>query len=70
MVRCSIYNKHSKRGELIRYLVSNGAFLYREGSRHSIYRRGKYRTSVPGHNEIMDELARKICRDLGITFRR
>ncbi|MFQ6122618.1 MAG: addiction module toxin, HicA family [Dehalococcoidales bacterium] len=52
----------------MKYLITNGAFLIREGRRHSIYQKGKYRTAVPRHNEIVDELARKICRDLEIPF--
>ncbi len=57
-----------KRKELIRHLVQNDAFLLREGRRHSIYIRGRFRTEIPRHNEIVDELARKICRDLDIPF--
>ena len=38
--------------------------------RHSIYQRGEYKTEVPRHNEIVDELARKICKDLKIPFMR
>jgi mRNA interferase HicA len=57
-----------KRNRLIKYLSSQGAILIREGRRHSIYARGKSRTEIPRHNEIVDELARKICRDLGIPF--
>jgi mRNA interferase HicA len=48
--------------------MNKGAFLLREGKRHSIYQRGKYRTEIPRHSEIIDELARKICRDLDIPF--
>jgi mRNA interferase HicA len=59
-----------KRKELVRYLVDNGASLLREGRRHSIYKKGKWRTEVPRHNEIVDELARKICRDLDIPFKK
>jgi mRNA interferase HicA len=59
-----------KRKELIKHLVENGAFLLREGKRHSIYQRGKRRTEVPRHTEIVDELARKICKDLDISFSR
>jgi mRNA interferase HicA len=59
-----------KRKQLTKYLVENGAFLLREGGRHSIYQRGKYRTEVPRHTEIVDELARKICKDLDISFLR
>lgn len=59
-----------KRKELVKHLVDNGAFLLREGRRHSIYTRGRLRTEIPRHNEIIDELARKICRDLDIPFPR
>jgi mRNA interferase HicA len=57
-----------KRKELVRYVTSNGAFLVREGRRHSIFGRGKCRTEIPRHIEIVDELAKKICRDLEIPF--
>jgi mRNA interferase HicA len=59
-----------KRKGLVKHLVDNGAFLLREGRRHSIYAKGRFRTEIPRHNEIIDELARKICRDLGIPFPR
>ncbi len=55
-----------KRKELIKHMTKHGAFLLREGRRHSIYRRGKHRTEVPRHAEIVDELAKKICKDLDI----
>jgi len=57
-----------KRLELVRHITSYGAFLLREGRRHSIYQKGKHRTAIPRHTEIVDELARKICRDLYIPF--
>jgi len=57
-----------KRKELIKYLKNNGAYLVREGSRHSIYEKGRLRTEIPRHIEIIDELARKICRDLELPF--
>jgi mRNA interferase HicA len=63
-----VYNRVTKRKELIKYLESNGAYLAREGRRHSIYQKGKYRTEIPRHNEIVDFLARKICRDLELPF--
>jgi hypothetical protein len=59
-----------RRKELIKYIIGQGAFFIREGSRHSIYGKGKYRTEIPRHNEIVDELAGKICRDLEIPFMR
>jgi len=57
-----------KRRELIAYIIQQGAVLLREGRRHSIYRNGKYRTQIPRHSEVVDELARKICKDLNIPF--
>jgi len=40
----------------------------REGSRHGIYPKGLHKTEVPRHREIVDELARKTCKDLDIPF--
>lgn len=57
-----------KRKALIEHITRQGAFLLREGRRHSIYQRGKYRSQIPRHAEVVDELARKICRDLNIPF--
>lgn len=42
--------------------------MLREGRRHSIYEREGLKTQVPRHREIIDELARKICKDLDIPF--
>jgi len=57
-----------KRSELIKYLKQEGARFFREGRRHTIFCKGIYRTEIPRHNEIIDELARKICKDLNIPF--
>jgi predicted RNA binding protein YcfA (HicA-like mRNA interferase family) len=57
-----------KRTALIKHLVKNGAYLIRQGRRHSIYQRGEYKTQAPRHTEIVDELARKICKDPNIPF--
>ncbi len=57
-----------RRNQLIKHLGKHGAFLLREGRRHSIYQRGNLKTQVPRHHEIVDELARKICKDLDIPF--
>jgi mRNA interferase HicA len=59
-----------KRSRLIKHLRKHGAYLLREGRRHSIFEKGALRTEVPRHTEIVDELARKICRDLEIPFAR
>ena len=57
-----------KRNQLLKHLKKHGAFLLREGSKHSIFQKGQLKTQIPRHNEIVDELARKICKDLGIPF--
>ena len=57
-----------KRGDLLRHLRQHGCELLREGARHSWWHnpRQNKRSSVPRHNEIIDLLARKIYKDLGI----
>lgn len=57
-----------KRRDLIRHLEKSGCFLLREGGKHSVYVNQSARkvTTVPRHNEIDDNLARKICKDLGV----
>jgi hypothetical protein len=57
-----------RRTELIKHIKKYDAVLVRERRRHSIYQRETYKTQVPRHNEIVDELARKICKDLQIPF--
>jgi predicted RNA binding protein YcfA (HicA-like mRNA interferase family) len=56
-----------KRRALVRHLEQHGCQLLREGGNHSIFVGPGGRTSsVPRHTEINDELAKKICKDLGI----
>ena len=57
-----------KRSALLRHLRQNGCVFVREGSRHSWWLNPDQnkRSSVPRHTEIKDQLARKICKDLGI----
>ena len=58
-----------KRAALIRHLEANGCQFVREGGKQSGYRNtaiGKHST-VPRHRDIKDGLARKICRDLGVS---
>jgi hypothetical protein len=57
-----------KRTELIKHIKKYDAVFVREGRRHSIYQKGEYKTQVPRHTEVVDELARKICKDLNIPF--
>ena len=57
-----------KRRDLIRHLEDHGCQLLREGGNHTIYinRAAKRTSSVPRHDEINNELARKIGKDLQI----
>lgn len=57
-----------KRHELLRHLTRHGCELLREGQKHSIYRNTTNRqtSAVPRHTEIVNKLAIKICKDLGI----
>ena len=58
-----------KRSELIRHLRAYGGELLREGARHSWWHNPALnrRSAVPRHNEISDNLARTICKDLGLA---
>jgi mRNA interferase HicA len=56
-----------KRRALFHHLEQHGCGLLREGGNHSIFVSPAGRTSsVPRHSEINDDLAKKICKDLGI----
>jgi mRNA interferase HicA len=58
-----------KRRELLRHLAAHGCQLVREGSDHSWWGNpaNNRRSAVPRHTEINRFLARKICRDLGVS---
>jgi mRNA interferase HicA len=57
-----------KRLELIRHLERHGCELLREGGNHTIYvnRARKKVSAVPRHREIVEFLAKKICKDLEV----
>jgi mRNA interferase HicA len=57
-----------KRTDLIRHLERSGCALFREGGKHSVYKNltNGMMTAVPRHREIKENLAKKICDDLGI----
>ena len=57
-----------KRNKFLKHPKKHGASLLREGSRHTIYQRDEFKSQIPRHNEIVDALARKICKDLRIPF--
>jgi mRNA interferase HicA len=57
-----------KRREFIKHLEKNGCKMLREGGRHSVYwnPQANKTSTVPRHTEVADQLAKKICKDLGI----
>ncbi len=57
-----------KRRALLDHLKAHGCEFLREGTRHTIYvnRATAKSTAVPRHSEIANNMARKICRDLGV----
>jgi mRNA interferase HicA len=57
-----------KRSDLVRHLRAHECELLREGARHTIFwNPANRRTSaVPRHSEILDPVAARICKDLGI----
>ncbi len=59
-----------KRKALLKHLRKHGCELLREGSKHSWWWNPALnrRSAVPRHAEIVDQLAGKICKDLGVPF--
>ncbi|GBO55928.1 hypothetical protein APA_4134 [Pseudanabaena sp. lw0831] len=57
-----------KRGDLIRHLKEFGCILKREGAGHSLWINPKTgeMEAIPRHNEIKNQLAKKICRGLSV----
>jgi predicted RNA binding protein YcfA (HicA-like mRNA interferase family) len=58
-----------KRKDLIRHLEKNGCEFIREGGNHTVYvnRMEKKVSTIPRHREIDENLAKRICKDLGIS---
>ncbi len=57
-----------KRRDLLRHLTQHGCAFLREGGNHTLYinRAAKKVSTIPRHNEINRDLARKICKDLQV----
>ncbi len=55
-----------KQKDLIDVLKQNGFELYRHGSNHDIYRKGKNSIAVPRHREINEETAKGILKEAGL----
>jgi predicted RNA binding protein YcfA (HicA-like mRNA interferase family) len=58
-----------KRSDLVRHLAAHGCELLREGGRHSIFWNPATRrtSAVPRHAQIVEPVAGRICKDLGIS---
>lgn len=59
-----------KRKDLIRHLEKQGCFFLREGSNHTVFFNPITRqtSTIPRHKEVNDFLAKKICKDLSVSF--
>lgn len=59
-----------KRRKLISHLKDYGCEFLREGSKHTVYYNpsNEKTSTIPRHSEIVDSLARKICKDLEVPF--
>ena len=57
-----------KRRFLLRHIEKMGCEFLREGGNHSVYvNRTKNKvTTIPRHRDIDENLAKRICKDLGI----
>lgn len=58
-----------KRVDLIKHLTKEGCVFIREDAKHSVFFNPltKRTSTIPRHIDIDVFLARKICRDLGIS---
>lgn len=59
-----------KRAKLLKHLQEQGCIFVREGKRHSWWSNPDQnrRSAIPRHKEVVDQLARKICKDLGVPY--
>ena len=59
-----------KRRALLQHLEAHGCTFLREGGSHTVYEHhaNQTRSTVPRHTEINADLARKICKDLGVPM--
>ena len=64
----SIWPFSMKRRALLKHLRLHGCELLREGGKHSWWHHPELnkRSAIPRHVEIDEQLARKICKDLGV----
>lgn len=56
-----------KRRELVKYLETNGFYLLREGSKHSVYTDGNKLIPVKRHRSLDRITANELCKQAGIA---
>ncbi|MDE0062446.1 MAG: type II toxin-antitoxin system HicA family toxin [Gammaproteobacteria bacterium] len=59
-----------KKRALIRHLSQHNCSLLRQGAKHEWWENhaSTKRSAIPRHTEISNQLARKICNDLGVPL--
>ena len=59
-----------KRRDLVKHLLKRSCVCVREDAKHSVFFNFLERktSTIPRHKEIRNELAKKICKDLGIAI--
>lgn len=59
-----------KRNDLMKHLFRQGCVFVREGAKHSVFLNPAVQkiSTIPRHNKIDDDLAKKICKDLGVKL--
>ena len=55
------------RRELVKYLESNGFYLVREGSKHSIYTNGTKMIPIKRHRSLDRITANELCKQAGLA---
>lgn len=55
-----------KRKDLIKLLIKNGWWFYRNGGNHDIYTNGEKSEPIPRHSELKEQLAKSIIKRQGL----
>ncbi|MDD2234527.1 MAG: type II toxin-antitoxin system HicA family toxin [Desulfitobacteriaceae bacterium] len=55
-----------KRKDLIKKLIDNGWWLFRNGANHDIYTNGINSEPIPRHREVDEKLAKDIIKRQGL----
>jgi len=55
-----------KRRDLLKYLETNGFYLLREGSKHSVYTNGTKTIPVKRHSSFDRITANELCKQAGL----